>query len=94
MRGATARTPTGFRRLRWALPIVAVALLSFGANARAATVTVGSPLTQAFAPTEIHGVGTVANATLPEPAHVTSPISRSSAGGCSTPQAARSSCAC
>jgi hypothetical protein len=76
MRGATARTPLGFRRLRWALPIAAVALLSFGTNARAATVTVGSPLTQAFASTEFNKVITGANSVLPEPgAQVTSPIS-------------------
>jgi len=37
MRGDN-RLPLPIRRLRWALPIAAVALLSFGANARASTV--------------------------------------------------------
>jgi hypothetical protein len=75
MGGAAARTPQRFRRLRWVIPIAAVALLSFGANARAATVTVGSPLSQVFAPLEIGEMVTVANSALPEPgAHVTSPI--------------------
>jgi hypothetical protein len=40
MRGATARFRLPSRRLRWAVALAAVALLSFGANARAATVTV------------------------------------------------------
>ena len=75
MRGAAFRSPLRFRRLRWALPIAAVALLSFGANAHAATVTVGSPLAQVFTPVEIGEMVTVANSALPEPgAHVTSPI--------------------
>jgi hypothetical protein len=77
MRGATAGTPLRFRRLRWAVPIAAVALLSLGASARAATVTVGSPLTHAFISTPYPFTTlTVANTALPEPgAHVTSPIS-------------------
>jgi len=77
MRVATDRGRLRFRRLRWAVPIAAVALLSFGANARAETVTVGSPLTPPFAPVEEFGaVLTVANTALPEAgAHVTSPIS-------------------
>jgi hypothetical protein len=76
MRGAAARTPPRFRHLRWVLPIAAVALLSFGATARAATVTVGSPLTQNFEPGPFNALATAANSTLPEPgANVTSPIS-------------------
>jgi len=77
MRGATARGPLRFRRLRWAVPIAVVALLSFGAHAHAETATVGSPLTPPFAPVgEFGAVLTLANTALPEPgAHVTSPIS-------------------
>jgi IPT/TIG domain len=76
MRGAVARSPLRFRRLRWAAPIFAVVLLSIGGSARAATVTVGSPLTQPFAPVPLSFVLTVANSRLPEPeAHVNSPIS-------------------
>jgi hypothetical protein len=76
MRGAAARTPLRFRRLRWAIPIAVVALLSFGSNARAATVTVGSPLTALFTASNFNAVATVANRALPEPgAHVTSPVS-------------------
>jgi IPT/TIG domain len=76
MRGATARSPLRFRRLRRVVPIAAVVLLSFGANARAATVTVGSPLTQPFVSVSLSFVLTVANSRLPEPeAHVKSPIS-------------------
>jgi hypothetical protein len=76
MRSANAvLTLLPFRRLRWVAPIVAVALLSFGATARAETVTVGSPLTQAFEPAEFNALATIANSALPEPgAHVTSPI--------------------
>jgi hypothetical protein len=74
MRGAI-RLPLLVRRLRWAAPIAAVALLSFGANARAATVTVGSPLTQAFNPVGVGNIDTFANTALPEPgSHVFSPI--------------------
>jgi hypothetical protein len=74
MRGAI-RLPLLVRRLRWAAPIAAVALLSFGANARAATVTVGSPLTQAFNPVGFGKVETIANTALPEPgSHVFSPV--------------------
>jgi hypothetical protein len=76
MRGAAARTPLRFRRLRWAVPIAVMALLSFGANARAATVTVGSPLAAPFTASNFNAVATVANRALPEPAaHVTSPVS-------------------
>jgi hypothetical protein len=76
MRGTAARTPLRLRRLPWAMVIAAAALLSFGANARAATVTVGSPLAQVFIPVEIGEMVTVANSALPEPgAHVTAPIS-------------------
>jgi IPT/TIG domain len=76
MRGVSAVRFPRLRRLRWAVPIIVVTLLSLGANARAATVTVGSPLSQVFAPTEIGEMVTVANSALPEPgAHVTSPIS-------------------
>ena len=75
-RHAAARTPKRFRRLRWAGPIAALALLSFGANARAATVTVGSPLTQPFIPEQFGKVLTVTNFGLPESeAHAFSPIS-------------------
>ncbi len=50
------------------------ALLASGAQAM--TVTVGSPLTQPFAPTEFHTVGTLINSSLTEgDAHATSPIS-------------------
>jgi hypothetical protein len=59
MRGATARSPLLVRRLRWVVPIAVVALLSLGTNARAATVTVGSPLTQAFTPIPIENVNTL-----------------------------------
>jgi len=75
MRGAI-RLPLPSWRLRWAVPIAAVALLSFGTNARAATVTVGSPLTQAFNPVGVGDTDTFANTALPEPGtHVFSPIS-------------------
>ncbi len=48
----------------------------FAASAQAMTVTVGSPLTQPFAPTEFHTVGTLINSSLTEgDAHATSPIS-------------------
>lgn len=53
-----------------------LALLALAPTARAATVTVGSPLTQSFEPTEIFGVGTIINTSFPEPgALVASPIS-------------------
>jgi hypothetical protein len=74
MRGAAAR-PLRFRRLRWAVAIAAVALLSFGANARASTVIVGSPLTQLFIPGVNNNAVTFVNTALPEPrALVTSPV--------------------
>jgi hypothetical protein len=76
MRGEAARSPMRFRRLRWTTAITAGALLWFGANARATTVTVGSPLTALFKANKFRGVGTVANSALPEPgARVISPIS-------------------
>jgi hypothetical protein len=61
---------------RIATAIAALAAFSCAATAQAATVTVGSPLTQSFTPTTIFGVGTVINSALPEPgANVASPIS-------------------
>jgi hypothetical protein len=58
------------------MPIAAVALLSLGANARAGTVTVGSPLTQDFEKVSMSALVTVANTALPEPgAQVFSPVS-------------------
>ncbi len=62
--------------IRRAIPLAVLATLLLATSARAATVTVGSPLTQPFEPTEIHGVGTVMNSSFPEPgALVASPIS-------------------
>jgi hypothetical protein len=53
-----------------------VVLLLLGANVRAATVTVGSPLTQAFNPVGFPSAGTIANSALPERGtHVFSPVS-------------------
>jgi len=76
MRGAAARTPLRFGRLRWAVPIAALALLSFGANARASTVTVGSPISTFFGEEEYSTVATVVNSRLPEAgANVFSPVS-------------------
>jgi IPT/TIG domain/PASTA domain len=55
---------------------IAVVFMATATTAQGAIVTVGSPLTQAFAPTEFNAVATIANNALPEPgAHVTSPVS-------------------
>lgn len=46
-----------------------------GGTASAAPLTIGSPLTQAFAPTKSTALGTIANTALPEPgAHAASPV--------------------
>ena len=59
--------------MRWIA--LAAALVWAPTAASAATVTVGAPLPQSFAPRELNGVGTAFNALLPEPgALVTSPI--------------------
>jgi len=52
-----------------------MASLCMAGSAQAATVTIGSPLSTVFAPSEITSSSTLFNSALPEPgAHLTSPI--------------------